>query len=177
MKPEGQLQISAGVISECGKRADNQDFAGVYTGTAIQRVSHGLVAALADGVSGAKSGRIAAELAVRTLIDGLYEQPDTIGAAAAAQRVMAPYNRWLAAMGKSDSMTHAATTFTALVVKGRRAHVLHVGAGASHVLHVGAASQPQDDDFYSAYYRILPYQVFADPNRGHAAPVCARHQY
>ena len=45
MKPEGQLLISAGVASETGKRAENQDFAGVYQGTATQRSSHGLNAA------------------------------------------------------------------------------------------------------------------------------------
>lgn len=127
MKPEGRLQVAAGHASETGQRPDNQDFAAIYEGTEIQRSHHGMIAAVADGVGGAKGGRIASELAVRALIDGLYEQPDTIGPAAAVQRVMAPYNRWLAAMGRTESMAHAATTFTALVIKGRRAHVLHVG--------------------------------------------------
>lgn len=127
MKPEGRLQVAAGFRSERGQRPDNQDFAGVYEANETQRASHGMIAALADGVGGAKGGRIAAELAVRTLIDGLYEQPDTIGPAAAAQRVMAPFNSWLHAMGRTESMAHAASTFTALVIKGRRAHVLHVG--------------------------------------------------
>ena len=116
-----------GTASDRGPRAENQDFAGIYLATATERAQHGMIAALADGVSGAKGGRIAAELAVRSLIEGLYAQPDTIGPAAAVQRVMAPYNRWLAAMGRSETMAHAATTFTALVLKGRKGHVLHVG--------------------------------------------------
>ncbi len=127
LKPEGRLQAAAGHASECGKRADNQDFVGIYTATESERASHGLVAALADGVGGAKGGRMAAELAVRELIAGLYAQPDTIGPAAAAARVMAPFNRWLHSMGKSEATAHAATTFTALIVKARKAHVLHVG--------------------------------------------------
>jgi serine/threonine protein phosphatase PrpC len=127
MKPEGQLLVSVGVVSETGKRKENQDFAGSYLGTAIERMRHGIIAALADGVSGAKGGRIAAELAVRTLIDGYYEQPDTIGISAAAHKVMAPYNRWLFSMGRSETMAHAASTFTAFVVRARRAHVVHVG--------------------------------------------------
>lgn len=127
MKPEGRLLAAAGFASECGKRPDNQDFVGIYTATETERATHGLVAALADGVGGAKGGRMAAELAVRELIAGLYVQPDTIGPAAAAARVMAPFNRWLHSTGKAEATAHAATTFTALIVKARKAHVLHVG--------------------------------------------------
>lgn len=132
MRPEGRLLVSGGVASEKGLRPDNQDFAGIYQATETERERHGLIAALADGVGGGiggdhRGGRIAAELAVRALIDGLYTQPDTIGPAAAVQRVMTPYNRWLAAMGRTETMAHAATTFTALVLKGRKGHVLHVG--------------------------------------------------
>jgi serine/threonine protein phosphatase PrpC len=127
LKPEGRLLVAAGVASETGKRPDNQDFVGVYSATETERAQHGMIAALADGVGGAKAGRMAAELAVRSLIDGLYDQPDTIGPAAAAHRVLAPYNRWLHSMGQTPDMAHAATTFTALVLKGRRGHVLHVG--------------------------------------------------
>ncbi|HEX7873029.1 MAG TPA: protein phosphatase 2C domain-containing protein [Sphingobium sp.] len=127
MKPEGRLQVAAGHASEQGQRADNQDFVGIYAATETERARHGMIAAVADGVGGHKGGRVASELAVRALIEGLYDQPDTIGPAAAVQRVMAPYNRWLAAMGRTDTLAHAATTFTALVMKGRRAHVCHVG--------------------------------------------------
>lgn len=119
--------VAGGHASERGVRPDNQDFAGIYSATELERMHHGMVAAVADGVSGAKGGRVAAELAVRALIDGLYVQPDTIGAAAAAHRVMAPFNRWLVAMGRSETMAHAATTFTACILKGRKGHVLHVG--------------------------------------------------
>ena len=127
MRPEGRLVVAGGHASETGTRLDNQDFVGIYAATESERASHGMIAALADGVGGAKGGRIASELAVRALIDGLYTQPDTIGPAAAVQRVMVPFNRWLAAMGRTDAMAHAATTFTAMVLKGRRGHVLHVG--------------------------------------------------
>lgn len=127
VKPEGRLLVAGGHASEAGVRPDNQDFAGIYSATELERMHHGMIAAVADGVSGAKGGRIAAELSVRALIDGYYIQADTIGAAAAVQRVMAPYNRWLCAMGRSHSMAHAATTFTACILKGRKGHILHVG--------------------------------------------------
>lgn len=127
MKPEGPAETAEGWASETGRRVDNQDFCGIYRGTASERARHGLLAAVADGVGGAKAGRMAAELAVRALIEGYYDQPDTIGPAAAATRVLGPFNRWLHTMGRSGTMAHAATTFTALMLRGRRAHVVHVG--------------------------------------------------
>ena len=137
MRDEGRLWASAGVASQQGPRSDNQDFAGVYLGTETERAGAGLVAALADGVSGGKGGRVAAELAVASLIEGYFAQSDTIGVAMAVNRVMAPYNRWLAAMGRSETMAHTATTFTALVLRGRRAHVCHVGDSRAWLLRDG----------------------------------------
>lgn len=132
MIPEGRLLVAGGHSSQTGVRAENQDFTGIYSASELERIRHGMIAVIADGVGGGigadhRGGRIAAELAVREMIDGFYCQPDTIGVAAAAHRVMAPFNRWLCAMGRSDTMAHAATTFTACVLKGRKGHVLHVG--------------------------------------------------
>jgi len=137
--------VAGGFASTQGVRPDNQDFAAIYDGTETERSLHGMVAAVADGVGGAKGGRIAAELAVRALIDGLYAQPDTIGPAAAVQRVMAPFNRWLAAMGRTEAMAHAATTFTALVLKGRKGHVLHVGDSRAWHFRDGRLVQLSED--------------------------------
>ena len=88
MASAGDLKIAAGIASETGKRPDNQDFAAVYEGTPLERVNHGIIAAVADGVGGSKGGRVASELAIRSLIDGYYAQPDTIGPANAASRAL-----------------------------------------------------------------------------------------
>ncbi|NBC36660.1 protein kinase [Novosphingobium sp. FSY-8] len=150
MREAGRLWVSAGIASERGPRAENQDFVAAHLGTEAQRAGLGMVAALADGVSGGaygenKGGRIAAELAVASLLDGYYAQSDTIGTAQAVGRVMAPYNRWLCAMGRSDTMAHAATTLTALVVRGRRAHVCHVGDSRAWLLRDGHLGQITTD--------------------------------
>jgi serine/threonine protein phosphatase PrpC len=108
-----------------------------------------MAAALADGVSGGKAGRVAAELAVRAMIEGYYAQPDTIGVAAAVDRVMAPFNRWLTAMGRGDGMAHSATTFTGLVIRGRKAHVLHVGDSRAWHLRGDRLAQITTDHTHS----------------------------
>ncbi|MEY2943209.1 MAG: hypothetical protein RLY97_1223, partial [Pseudomonadota bacterium] len=119
--------VAAGFSSLTGPRADNQDFGGVHLGTALEKARHGVLAAVADGVSGGKAGRTAAELAVRALIEGYYAMPDTQGAARAMQVPLVAYNRWLHTHARSESMANSATTFTAIALRGRRGHVVHVG--------------------------------------------------
>lgn len=127
MRSDGELVVAAGFASLTGPRAENQDFGGVHVGTALERARHGIIAAVADGVSGGKAGRTAAELAVRALIEGFYAIPDTLGAARKMQRPLAAYNRWLHSQGRGELMTDSASTFTALALRGRRAHLVHVG--------------------------------------------------
>jgi serine/threonine protein phosphatase PrpC len=127
LRDEGELVLAAGFASALGPRAENQDFGGVHLGSALERARHGVIAAVADGVSGGKRGRVASELAVRALIEGFYAMPDTLGPARAIQAPLAAYNRWLHGMGRGDDMANSATTFTALALRGRRAHLAHVG--------------------------------------------------
>lgn len=127
MRSDGELVVAAGFASRIGPRAENQDFGGVHLGTATERARHGILAAVADGVSGGKAGRTAAELAVRALIEGFYALPDTVGPARGMQVPLAAYNRWLHAQGQGEAMLGSATTFTAMALRGRRAHLVHVG--------------------------------------------------
>ena len=124
--PRGRLELRVGICSERGGRARNEDFAAAWLGEPGRR---GAIAALADGVGGAKGGRVAAELAVRGLIDGLlgqirgarrppHRRPGDRGAERLDPCARARPTRDLAGMG---------CTLTAVVLRGRRMHVLHVG--------------------------------------------------
>jgi serine/threonine protein phosphatase PrpC len=128
MEADARLEIAAGFATALGPRKDNQDFGAVHLGTAGEQALHGMVALVADGVSGSKAGRVASELAGRSFIDGYLDQNPLKGVAAAGVAALAGYNRWLHAKGRSDpEMAGAATTFTALVMRGREATALHVG--------------------------------------------------
>jgi serine/threonine protein phosphatase PrpC len=146
MRPHGRLEIAAGFATLCGKRAANEDYCGVYLGSELERLRAGIVAAIADGVGGAKGGRVAAELAVRSFVEGYYSQPETIGVVGAARRSIGAYNRWLHVMGRADpELEGAATTFTALVLRGRRAHALHVGDSRAWHFRDGEISRLTED--------------------------------
>ena len=87
-----------------------------------------VVAAIADGVGGAKGGRVAAELAVRGFLDGFWDLPETMEVRRAGARVITALNAWINALGRQDpALKGMACTFTALVLRGRLAHLLHIG--------------------------------------------------
>ena len=123
-----RLQIRVGFASETGRRADNQDYVGACTPEVGPQAAQGAVAIVADGVGGHAGGRIAAETAVRGFIDAFYSMPETLGVPAAASRAIESINGWIFAQGRRDpKLDGMATTFTALVLRRRNVHVLHVG--------------------------------------------------
>src|SRR5882762_8914178 len=88
MADRGKLEVAVGFSTTTGPRSDNQDFGGVDMGSPSERALQGVVAAVADGVGGAKGGRVAAELAVRSFIQGYRTQNPLAGVAAAVMKVM-----------------------------------------------------------------------------------------
>lgn len=122
------LQVEVGEHSLAGSRERNEDYAACYLGTAPERLATGVIAALSDGMGGARGGREAAELAVRGFIEAVLGQPATLGIARIGSRAVDSINRWTHALGRTDSeLNGMACTLSALVLCGRRAHVLHVG--------------------------------------------------
>ena len=123
-----QLVASIGWCSETGRRPDNQDFVAAIAGTATQRARFGLVAAIADGVGGHKGGRVASETAVRGFIDAYLGQSETVGVRRATARAVEAVNGWIHQQGLTDPANAGmATTLTAVVLRHRTLHVLHVG--------------------------------------------------
>ena len=59
------VKASVGFASETGPRERNEDFAGAVFGWELPQPRLDVVAAIADGIGGAKGGRVAAEMAVR----------------------------------------------------------------------------------------------------------------
>lgn len=122
------LRLAHGLASRTGRRQVNQDVVAWHEGSLAECVTHGAAAMLADGMGGTQAGGLAATLACHSFIDGYYALSPTLGVAVAAHRAMAGFNRWLHAQARADpALAGAGCTFTALVCKGRVAHLLHVG--------------------------------------------------
>jgi len=146
MTSDARLEIAAGFATAKGPRADNQDFGAVHVGNPAEQALHGIVAVVADGVSGSKGGRIASELAARSFIDGYLAKSPLGGIAAAGVSSLLGFNRWLHSRSRNDpTMTGAATTFTALVLRGREAVALHVGDSRAWHFRDGVLTQLTED--------------------------------
>src|SRR5580698_9718544 len=125
---EAGVKASVGFASKTGPRKDNQDFAGAVIGCELPEPRQEVVAAIADGIGGAKGGRTAAETAVRGFLDGFCDLPETMEVQRAGARIVSALNGWINSMGRQDpALTGLGCTFTALVLRGRLAHLLHIG--------------------------------------------------
>ncbi|MFZ5722553.1 MAG: protein kinase domain-containing protein [Pseudomonadota bacterium] len=131
--------IRLGQRSLRGLRSENQDACGarVPFGTALAR--KGIACAVADGVSAAESGRIAAETSVQNFLGDYYATPDEWGVRRAGGQVLDALNRWLLGQGLQvrDTRRGHVTTFTGCVFLGRQLHVFHVGDSRLYRLRAG----------------------------------------
>jgi serine/threonine protein phosphatase PrpC len=122
------VQASVGFASRTGTRKSNEDFAGALMGWELAEPRQEVIAAIADGIGGARGGRIAAETAVRGFLDGFCDLPETMEVQRAGARIVSALSGWINAMGRQDpELAGLGCTFTALVLRGRVAHLLHVG--------------------------------------------------
>src|SRR6516225_9083055 len=122
------VKASVGFVSETGPRKRNEDFAGAVFGLELAEPRRDVVAAIADGIGSAQGGRVAAETAVRGFLDGFCDLPETMEVRRAAAVVLNALNGWIHSQGRQDAkLAGMGCTFTALVLRGRVAHVLHIG--------------------------------------------------
>lgn len=135
------LKASVGFFSGQGPRPQNEDFAGSVFGTELPHPRGDVVAVIADGMGGAKGGRVAAETAVRGFLDGFCDLPETMEVQRAGANILSSLNGWIFSQGRQDSKLEGmGCTFTALVLRGRTAHVLHVGDTRAYRLRSGRLS-------------------------------------
>ncbi|OYT94541.1 MAG: protein kinase, partial [Pseudomonas sp. PGPPP3] len=118
------LQLSVGEATATGPRAQNQDALRIVTPTPALAASKGSLFALADGVSQCADGGLAARATVQALALDYYATPETWAVAQSLDRLLIAHNRWLQANGGGQPLL---TTLTALVLRGRRFTLAHVG--------------------------------------------------
>lgn len=141
-----QLDVRVGFHSAQGNRDRNDDYGAVFLGTPSQRQRQGIVAALADGMGGAKAGRVAAELATRGLIDGYYGQSKALSVRRAVAVAVEAANRWIYSQGRANpAFEGMACTLTGLILRGRQAHVVHVGDTRLYRLRNGQLTRLTSD--------------------------------
>jgi serine/threonine protein phosphatase PrpC len=118
------LQLSFAEASATGPRAENQDALRSVTPAPALAASKGYLFAIADGVSQCADGGLAARSTLQALALDYYATPETWSVAQAMDRLLLAQNRWLQANGGGQPLL---TTVSALVMRGRRFTLAHVG--------------------------------------------------
>ncbi|UST52248.1 bifunctional serine/threonine-protein phosphatase/kinase (plasmid) [Comamonadaceae bacterium OTU4NAUVB1] len=145
------LRVSLGQHSLAGPgKAVNQDFHGAMLAEGPLRESKGIAVAIADGIGSSPVSQVASAAAVRGFLDDYYATSDAWSVRRSAQRVIDATNAWLHAQtmrgdARFDKDSGHVCTFTALILKGRDAHLLHVGDARVHRLHAHALEQLTED--------------------------------
>ncbi|MBY0417187.1 MAG: bifunctional protein-serine/threonine kinase/phosphatase, partial [Pararheinheimera sp.] len=139
MLPGASLQVSIGQHSTAGRKALNQDSFGAYLPKEPELSSKGIVLAVADGISTSTVSQIASETAVKSFLDDYYCTSDAWSVPHAALQVLKASHNWLYAQSRngpfsSDPDKGYVCTFSALILKQRQAHLLHVGDSRIYLL-------------------------------------------
>ncbi len=136
------LQLSFGEATATGPRAENQDALRIVTPTASLAASKGALFAIADGVSQCADGSLAARTTLQALATDYYATPETWTVAQSLDRLLVAHNRWLQANGNGQPLL---TTLTALVLRGRRFTLAHVGDCRAYRWYDGQLQRLSED--------------------------------
>jgi serine/threonine protein phosphatase PrpC len=126
------LAVSIGQLSEAGRKPSNQDFHGALVPDGDMLSMKGVALAIADGISSSDVSQIAAEIAVKSFMTDYYCTADAWSVKTSGQSVIAATNSWLYAETSrnhlhEDMNRGFVCAFSAMVLKGRTAHIFHVG--------------------------------------------------
>ncbi|MCF4994599.1 protein kinase [Pseudomonas syringae] len=136
------LKLSFAEASATGPRAENQDALRLVTPNAALAASKGYLFAIADGVSQCADGGLAARSTLQALALDYYATPQTWSVAQSLDRLLLAQNRWLQANGGGQPLL---TTVSALVMRGRRFTLAHVGDCRVYRWHADTLQRMTED--------------------------------
>ena len=136
------LQLSFAEASAVGPREENQDALRLVTPAPALAASKGYLFAIADGVSQCVDGGLAARSTLQALALDYYATPETWSVAQALDRLLLAQNRWLQANGGGQPLL---TTVSALVMRGRRFTLAHVGDCRVYRWHADQLQRVSED--------------------------------
>ena len=132
-----KFAINVGQASKAGRKDANEDSYGVLIPDEGPRKVKGVVAALADGMSGGQ-GKLASECCIKALTFDYYGTPESWDVKRSVSEVLTSINRWLYSEGeRNPTGGPVASTLTALVIKAGTGHLFHAGDSRLYRLRAG----------------------------------------
>lgn len=144
---KSSLQIQLGQATDTGPKPVNEDFYGAIIPNEPNLSHKGIAVVIADGVSQSGAGKEASESCVKTFLFDYFSTPDSWSTKTSVGKVLTALNRWLYSKAQ---MLHTdfrgmASTLSILILKGRTAHLFHVGDSRIYLLRGGSLEQLTQD--------------------------------
>jgi eukaryotic-like serine/threonine-protein kinase len=123
------LKATIGFATDKGIKDDNEDFVGSIIPNEPQLTHKGIVAAIADGMSGSDAGKLASQSCVASFLNDYFSTPDSWSVKQAGQKVLSATNSWLYSQGqiRYQSTKGMVSTLSIIVLKSTTAYLFHVG--------------------------------------------------
>jgi serine/threonine protein phosphatase PrpC len=138
------FELDIGFTSLAGKKTINEDFCAAMLPSAGQEAM-GAICAIADGVSQGGMGKEAAQTTVTSVVRDYFGTPETWDTTVALERIISAQNTWLAGINRRRHPAIGMTTLTALVLRGQRYSLAHVGDTRAYLLRGGQMTQISQD--------------------------------
>ena len=130
-KQNNDLVITFGGYSDKGDKIENQDAFALKENQGVDLDLKGHAAVIADGVSSANCAAKASQMSVCHFINEYIATPETWSVKKSATKVISSLNNWLYAQqlvaDEQGCLEQWFSTFTALILKGERGYIYHVG--------------------------------------------------
>jgi eukaryotic-like serine/threonine-protein kinase len=137
------LKATLGFATDKGIKDDNEDFVGAIIPNEPQLTHKGIVAAIADGMSGSDAGKQASQACVGSFLNDYFSTPDSWSVKQAGQKILSATNSWLYSQGqiRYQSTKGMVSTLSIIVLKSTTAYLFHVGDSRIYRLRKGNLEQ------------------------------------
>ncbi|MEQ1738859.1 MAG: bifunctional protein-serine/threonine kinase/phosphatase [Methyloglobulus sp.] len=141
--PTTSLKVSVGFATDKGIKDDNEDFVGSIIPNEPQLTHKGIVAAIADGMSGSDAGKQASQCCIVSFLGDYFSTPDSWSVKQAGQKVLSATNSWLYSQGqiRYQSTKGMVSTLSIIILKSTTAYLFHVGDSRIYRLRRGNFEQ------------------------------------
>jgi protein phosphatase len=126
---KGKPSVFIGAATDRGLvRDENQDTFGVFpSGAATGPHPKGRLIVVADGMGGHQGGKVASEMAVKTMGDAYFSDKSDNVQTSLANAIQAANETVFSASKRDRSLRGMGTTCVAMVVKGSDVYIAHIG--------------------------------------------------
>ena len=141
-----RLELRLGSASLAAPSKPNEDFYAAVAPSDADAIGRGVVLAIADGVSGGGSGRVAAETTVRCVAADYYAAPAHWSVGQSLDRLLRAANDWLWAQnGRRPDHDTVVAAVSLLVLRDGHYYLAHVGDTRVYRLRGGLFKQLSTD--------------------------------